>query len=1013
MRKISLLIFLFILICFSYSMASTTGKIAGQVTDEENGQPLPGVNVYLEGTGLGAATDPDGFFYIINVPAGTYSLVVNYVGYGEQRISDVKVQIGLTTTIDVALLAELLQAETVVVTAKRPVVIKDISNSQLNIEIESIETLPIQTVNEALALQAGIEPGTNGVIIRGGGANQTVFMVDGFSQNDERSNYPYSAVSLSSIEEVQIQTGGFNAEYGQARSGIVNVITREGSREKYNGQVTIRYAPPASKSFGPSLYDPYSYFNRPYQDPDVMWTGTDNGAWDDYTQDQYPYFQGWNAVSLETLRDEDPTNDLTPDGAMRLYQWQHRRQGDIKEPDYIIDVGFGGPIPFVHQSLGDLRFFLSYFKEQEMFVFPLSNDHFRDEYFQLKLTSDISPSMKLMISGLYGEVESVSPYTWTTTPTGYLLRGTSTIANYASSNTVVYMPGYYSPGNIIRKMFGLKFTHSLSPTTFYEAAIHYKDAKHDVYQMTDRNLDKIYEPVPGYFVDEAPWGYYGYSVNNPIPGMDLGGWMNLGRDKSQNSTLDINFDITTALDRRNQLKTGIIFTYNDFGIVSGTFSPSMSTWTRSMIYDVFPYRIGAYVQDKLEFEGFIANLGVRLDYTYANSDVYDLEPFDDFFKAGNGQNIEGQAPTKPAESYWSLSPRLGISHPITENSKLYFNYGHFRAEPFSSYRFRLQREYNGLVTDIGNPDMILEKTVAYELGYEHSIADVFLIKLAGYYKDVTDQPGWVYYQDLTGDVQYNRAENNNYADIRGFELTLTKRTGPWVTGFINYTYDVRSSGYFGLREIYEDPNRQRLYLEQNPYQERIHPRPFAKLNLSFFTQDKYGPAWGGFYPLDNWNFNFLGIWRTGEYETYNPNEIPGIVDNVQWKDYYNIDLRISKLVKIGTIGVQLYLDILNVFNFKHMDYAGFSSIRDDYLPYLESLNFPWESGDENGDDKIGDYRPWDVPYDPLEPNPDNDPAITARNNTRKENKTYIDNPDIRALTFLNPRRYIFGLRVNF
>jgi hypothetical protein len=562
-------------------------------------------------------------------------------------------------------------------------------------------------------------------------------------------------------------------------------------------------------------------------------------------------------------------------------------------------------------------------------------------------------------------------------------------------------------------MIGLKFTHLLSPTTFYEAAIHYKESRHDVYQMDDRNLAEVYEPVPGYSVDEAPWGYYGYSVNNPIPGMDLGGWMNLGRDNSQNSTLDMNFDITTVLDRRNQLKAGVIFTYNDFGIVSGTFSPSMNTWTRSMIYDVYPYRLGAYVQDKLEFDGFIANLGVRFDYTYANNEVYDLEQFDDYYKAGNGQNIEEEAPTKPAESYWSVSPRLGISHPITENSKLYFNYGHFRAEPFSSYRFRLQRESNGLVTYMGNPNMILEKTVAYELGYEHSIIDMFLVKVAGYYKDVTDQPGWIYFQDLTGDVQYNRAENNNYADIRGVEITFTKRTGPWVTGFINYTYDVRSSGYFGLREIYQDPNRQRLYLEQNPYQERVHPRPFARLNLSFFTPDAYGPEWAGIYPLDNWNFNFLGIWRTGNYETYNPNEIPGIVDNVQWRDFYNVDLRISKLLTIGSVGVQLYLDILNVFNFKHMDYAGFSSNRDDYLPYLESLNFSWESGEEKGDDKIGDYRPWNTPYDPLEPNPDNDPAIKARNDVRKEGNTYIDNPDIQALTFLNPRRYIFGLKINF
>jgi hypothetical protein len=261
-------------------------------------------------------------------------------------------------------------------------------------------------------------------------------------------------------------------------------------------------------------------------------------------------------------------------------------------------------------------------------------------------------------------------------------------------------------------------------------------------------------------------------------------------------------------------------------------------------------------------------------------------------------------------------------------------------------------------------------------------------------------------------VQYYKATNNNYADIRGFEVTLTKRIGRWLTGFINYTYDVRTSGYFGLLEYNEDPQMQRDYLRRTPVLTRRHPAPFARANLDFHTPEGFGPQWMGIYPLDNWNINLLANWRTGRYETFNPQNLPGIVDDVQWKDWYNVNLRLSKLVRTSIIDIQLYLDITNLFNFKYMSEAGFAD-QFDRRSYLESLNFSWEEGVEQGDDRVGDYRPVGVAYDPLEPNPTNDPEIRARNEDRKKNKSYIDMPNITSLTFLNPRDITFGIRINF
>ncbi len=993
--------------------AGTTGKIAGLVTDTENGNPLPGVNILLEGTPYGAVSSIDGRYTILNVPPGVYDMKFSIIGYKEYRVRQVRVAIDLTTEMNARMASQTLEGESVVVIAQRPVVTKDISNSQMNIESRTIESMPVQSVKEVLSLQAGIRSGSEGILVRGGGANQTVMMLDGLSLNDERSNIPYAAITMSSVREVQIQTGGFNAEYGNLRSGLVNVVTKEGEVSRYNATVTLRYSAPSQKHFGRSLYDPMSYFNRVYMDPAVCYTGTNSGAWDDYTRKQYPNFQGWQSIADKTLEDSNPANDLTAEGAKRLYEWQHRRQGAIQKPDYVVDAGFGGPVPFLSQY-GKMRFFLSHFREQEMYIYPLSRDAYTENHTQLKMTTDLNQNMKLVFTGLYGEVHSVSPYNWTTTPTGRVLRDQGEIADLLNSTdggAILYVPSYYSPSSVYRQVYGLQLTHMLTPKTYYEVSLQFNNNRYNTFQTTLRDTSRKHTPIPGYFVDEMPYGYWGYGTNS-INGDRMGGWMNLGRDQSVNSTTNFRADLTSQVTPRHQIKTGIQVVYNDFDINSTTVSPSNNFWNRSMQYNVFPYRIGAYLQDKIEFQGFIANLGLRMDYADPNADYYEIGDYDKLLGAGYGKEIDVQAEKVMAKSEFYLSPRLGVSHPITNDSKLYFNYGHFRSEPYSSYRFRLQRENNGLVTYLGDPNMEMEKTVAYELGYSQNLFNSMLLNIAAYYKDVTNQPGWVYYRNINGTVDYYKASNNNYADIRGFELTLSKQMGQWITGFINYTYDVQTSGYFGLQRYYQNPNMQRDYLRLNVYQERPRPRPYARLNLDLHSPQEFGPAFGAIRPFGGINLNLLADWRDGAYTTYNPNSIPGTQDNVRWKDWYNLDLRLSKMVKMNHFELHFYMDVSNVLNTKYLNYASFAD-NYDYLDYLASLNFNWETGDEKGKDKIGDLRPDHIAFSPLEPNPNNDPDIKARNDKRKKDKAYIDNPNIDSLFWLNPRDIMFGIKINF
>ena len=1005
--------FLLIMTVFVRLNAGVTGKISGHIRDKEDGTALIGANVIIEGTVLGAATDINGFYNIINIPAGTYQIKVGMIGYKSSTITNVEVKIDQTTSIDVRMYSEALEMGEVVVVAERPVLVKDVSHSELYVDAKNIETMPVAQVTEVVGLQAGVE----GLEIRGGASTQTAFIVDGFVRNDERSNRPYTTLSLNSVEQVQVQTGGFNAEYGNIRSGIINVITKEGRPDRYSGAITYRYSPPAQKHFGASIYDANSYYLRPYLDPAVCYVGTKNGVWDSYTQKQYPTFEGWNAISERYLLDSDPSNDLTPDGAMKLFEWQHRRMGAIEKSDYTVDFALGGPVPFIAQEFGNLRFYISYFDSRDMFVIPASNDSYDENIGTVKMTSDITDRMKLSVTGSYGETHSVCPYNWTTTPTGYSWNSDYELANAVSSGPeILFVEGYYSPSSVFRNSLELKLSHSLSSKTYYDILIQRKVSHNKTYQIDDRDTSSVYSPIPynpGYLVDEAPYGYMGYSVDAIGDGMIIGGWMNLGRDRTVNSTYTIKSDFVSQINNSNKLKGGVEVIINNYNVRSFTANPGMTTWNRDQVYDVSPYRLATYFQDKLEFEGLIADVGFRLELINPNAVIYQLDDYSQYYKVGTGSTIEETAPSEKVKPYFNFCPRVGVSHPITDNSKLFFNYGHFYSEPQSTYRFRMQREYNGQVTSIGNPNLRQEKTIAYEIGYSHNLFNQMLLNITGYYKDVSDQIGWVSYRDVTSAVNYLTSKNSQYEDIRGFEITLDKKRGSWLSGFVNYTYMVSSNGYFGLMEYYQDPVAQKEYINDNPYQVRAHPRPYFRANIDLHSPETFGPSMNNIYPIGGWYLNILGTWKTGSFATFNPNNIPGLVDNVQWKNTYNINLKVSKQLNFKKVRAQLFAEISNVLNTKFLSYTGFSNYNNDYLPYLTSLRFDWEDGIERGSDRIGDYRPLDVEYDPLEINPNNDSEIAARNKERIKTKSYIDNPNITSLMFLNPRNITFGIKLTF
>jgi len=1059
--NISLTVFLFVLLLTMTAWSGTTGKIAGIVTDYKSGVPLPGANVIVVGTDIGAATNNEGQYTILQVTPGTYDVEVSVIGYSRTIKTGVEVLIDQTARVDFALEREVIQGEVVSVVARRKVIKPDVATSVVAITAEETQALPVSNVNGLVGLQAGIR---GGLEIRGGGSDEALFLMDGVTLRDPRNNKPVSSIALSAIQEISVERGGFNAEYGQVRSGIVNVVTREGSKTGYYGNLEVKYSPYTPKHFGISPFDPISGFLRPFYDDAVCWTGTANGEpftdvngngqwdsgedftdyngdgirtyWDNYMQNQYPDFEGWNAISQKLMTDNDPTNDLSPLAAQRLFMWQTRKQPEY-DPDYDVDAGFGGPVPIISEKLGNLRFFTTYRRHREMLLVPLTRDDYVDYDWSLKITSDISSNMKLMITGLVGK-----QYTMQQNWSYYYVRYPNEIAGQMGEDLgILFGTGEYSLADIGHKSMAAKLTHALSSKTYYE--ISYEHFRRDYYTHPPAARDTTkYEILPGYKVDEAPFGY-DYEFEMGIYGkMAFGGFTCKRRDNTLATANILKMDLSSQVNFNNLFKTGIEFIYNDIDFDYGFMQNYKNDkWGDHVQFKAKPIRSALYVQDKLETRELVVNLGLRLDYSNSNTDWWNVNPYDeDFFTSNYSEDQE--YPTQKSKPQLQLSPRLGIAHPITENSKFYFNYGHFKQMPSYETMFRIGRTSDRILKTYGDPNLILAKTISYELGYDHLLFNNLLLQIAAFYHDIFDQQNNTQYVSVGG-IAYTRTTSNSYEDIRGLEISLRKSKGRWWTFFGNYTYQVSTSGHFGREEVYQDPSRQKEYDENtvNLYQERPIPRPYARFDLSLHVPEDFGPAMKGIYPLGGYKANLLLDWRSGEWVTWNPKQYSSVEFNVQETDEFNAVLRLSKVFNIQNLRVLFYMDIDNLTNYKRMSLANFGGKDSDRELYYQSLHLPKSNAYDNipGGDRVGSYRKKGVAYQPMESrggldSPGEEGVIYYYQETRDyweyvdngwqqvdkkridkilEDKAYIDMPNFDSFTFLDPRQVFFGIRVSY
>ncbi len=593
LKKVTAIILL-LLLSTSLLWSGTTGKVAGKVEDKSTGEPIIGATIIIVGTTLGAASDIDGHFTILDVPPGTFNIQVSFIGYRKVIVNNVRVFIDQTARQDISMETEAIEVNAMVVVADRLTIKKDVATSVASISGQEISSLPTRTIMSVVGLQAGIRggwssnpttivppgyiSGSNGYVrgkvsvqgdlsIRGGEGDNILFMVDGITMRDPRNNEPTTNIALSAVNEISVERGGFNAEYGQVRSGIINVVTKEGNKQTYSGSIQVRMSPPAPKYWNgdgiPDVHDPNSYFMRPFLDPNVCWTGTSNPIdptkWDKYTQSKYPEFQGWNAISQQLCSDNNPNNDLTPLGCQKVFEYETRKNLPNDQPDYDIDGGFGGPVPLVSEALGNLRFFTSYRTTRTMLLFPLSRPDYSDYNGTLQLITDITPTMKLRLSGMIGKEYTVRGNADGNGTYHYLQNPSDIAAQFlgwtGTENYIRFFSDYaFCVSDIGNQSVSAMLTHNFGSSSYYEISIAQFRRDYNTRPIALRDTSQKTEILPGFWEDSNPFGYW--PDQSVAQGIIVYGGQNLARPRDftvVNSTT-IKADYCSQVDYQNLVK---------------------------------------------------------------------------------------------------------------------------------------------------------------------------------------------------------------------------------------------------------------------------------------------------------------------------------------------------------------------------------------------------------------------------------------------------------------------------
>ncbi|MBX7151375.1 TonB-dependent receptor [bacterium] len=904
--------------------AGTNGKITGMVKDKETGDALPGVNIILEGTTMGAATNAQGEFSIINVPAGVYTVSTSMIGYTKVTKQNVRVLPDFTTRLDFDLSATELGGEEVVIVAERPLIQKDQTMTMTVTSSEEIKNLPVRGFQAAANLGVGItiqsnvrnlDGGTGNVSVRGGRPNETGVYMDGFQQNNLLTGIANATVPNGAVEEVLVITGGFDAEYGRNQSGIIQVTTKSGGT-RYSGNVEWNGDPGGlgvAESYG------YNVFSGGIGGPIIP--GNNKIRF-------YVSAEGRNIKDAEPSITGHPVFELSDvglvneqAGAMDTVLWDVNSNGKIKFKQ--------GARPSRGAGIG------------------MNSD--RGYNLQGKLTFDvIANRLRVDLSGNYSQT----------------YRRSFTMAR-------VLNPDQQLLRDINNLNVGGIATYTINDRSFLDFGVNGYVSKRRL--MNDRfkwsGLELYSNAQTG---NTGSSSFYGDNLLN-----DIGrGALNYRSDEDKYLAFKSNY--TNQINKNHQIKAGVDYFYhwvrllnildvdNPIGgsndnigyIVNSNYKPvkiGKDDLENKILGPANPTSFSAYLQDKLEYEGLVIRGGLRYDLFDPGAkrlkDQSDPTGQYDANQAGKFTDKNGingyQANTtdrlwagnlgpedyESAEVDHKISPRFSVSFPVSEKTQFRLSYGKFFQQPnlqnlYVSPDF-LERQSLAppFATTVGNPNLKAEKSTQYEVGVRRALSDNVAIDVNAYYKDI---------QDLINSRAISSrpnglimSGNTDEGVIQGVNIAFEVRRVSKFSGRLNYTFQsARGTGSgenSGFRASWLGYSDAKFNAPLNF--DQTHN---INATLDIRNSKGEGPELGGQKVLENAGINFLV--NAGSGLPFTPTEVVPVQvfgvpqgkvvgrRNSQRQPWtFRIDMKADKTVYFGSnMSMNVYVQVLNLLDRKNI-----------------------------------------------------------------------------------------------
>jgi len=874
-------LFLFFGLTLSFFTVAQTGTLRGVVTDQENGEPLPGASIVIVGTYLAAVTDFDGRYVIKEIKPGDYSVKVQTMGYGTKQFNDITINLSKSTVLDVELSAAKEMLQTITVVGRKSQVDLEKASSEITFTTEDIENLNVRDVKELIGMQAGVTKTQDGLQIRGARVYETEYIVDGVSAQDPLAGTGFGVnVASSSIQQLELITGGAGAEYGGGSSGVINTKIREaGDKFDISGSYQRDFFGSSSES---------TSFNTEIAEISM-------GLPIPGTNKKLTLFANATMFITDTYFGKE-ANQLYSSLVANSTTWAPRQQNSFTNT---FKVGW---------------------KVKPGVKLTVTNQH------SLNINQN---SRSLQIVGFDAILTPGFQYARSNN-----LDNATTYTHQSNLLAINY-------NHLLSTKWGLQMSVGHLFTNLRADANGRPFREGTVSQIYDEDEINTY-PI-GIFNRNDPQGIIYTLPGNGL--VNNGGITPIWHDhyaeeitiKAKtnyfpNKTHKFSFGLEHVFQEYQWADVSRPWVGAPIKLNDSTFTPSISVGSSNDIWFVQPQKGGIFVQDQINYKGVIATIGLRMNYwapgKFADDAIND--PNSPVIDQVRQDYLEKTIPFAGLRWKARLLPRLNVSFPVTANNVLYFSYGHSMRTPHPRFMYAgLNPVYldQSFLSNLGNPDIDPEVNVSYEIGFKTLITSDLGMSVAAYNNNRFDYivARRVIVKDQTGrPVTKTMYINQDYAKITGIEVSLNWRIGKHFSTFANVGYQVARGKSNSARES-------SLQIAQNgevaltSEQYLAWDRPWKVSAGVTFNPDTSMRVLHGLRIF--WDFNYTSGYRytpqikTGENDLGRPIYEPDLSQYLQAKasPWFNSDIKMSYQIRIGKGkgGIIFSLEMRNAFNNKN------------------------------------------------------------------------------------------------